>query len=183
MRRRAESQGETRRRIVEAALQLHRMLGPARTPLSAVAAAAGVQRHTLYRHFPTPESLFKACGEHFAATSGRPDPARWSELPATRERARVILADLYAWYAGNADAVGRALRDSDQVPVGSGVHNLQAAAVDLLAGRAQRRRAAARMMVSFGAWSALTEDGAMAPAAAAKLAAEMLEAATPSRHR
>ena len=44
---------ETRRRITEAAVELHGTIGPARTTLSAVAERAGVQRHTVYRHFPT----------------------------------------------------------------------------------------------------------------------------------
>jgi len=52
MRRRAEAQLETRRRITESAVELHGTLGPSRTSMSAVAAHAGVRRSTLYRHFP-----------------------------------------------------------------------------------------------------------------------------------
>ena len=49
LKKRAERQEETRLRIVEAAVELHRTKGPARTTFSDIAALAGVQRHTLYR--------------------------------------------------------------------------------------------------------------------------------------
>ena len=57
---RAETQAETRLRIVEATVALHEKLGPAHTPLSAIAERAGVQRLTLYRHFPDEVALFAA---------------------------------------------------------------------------------------------------------------------------
>ena len=46
MKRRAERMQETRRRITEAAVELHQTVGPARTTVSAVAEKVGVQRHT-----------------------------------------------------------------------------------------------------------------------------------------
>ena len=61
LKRRAEQQAETRRRIVEAAVDLHSSVGPALTTFSMVAERAGVQRHTLYAHFPDERSLFLAC--------------------------------------------------------------------------------------------------------------------------
>jgi len=57
MKRRAERMEETRRRITEAAVELHETVGPARTTVSAVAEKARVQRHTYYRHFPQVEDL------------------------------------------------------------------------------------------------------------------------------
>ena len=59
--KRAEQQAKTRRRIVEAAVELHGALGPARTSLSMVAERAGVQRNTFYAHFPDERSLAMAC--------------------------------------------------------------------------------------------------------------------------
>ena len=63
--RRAQQQEETRRRIVEAAVALHGEEGPARTPMSAIADRAGVQRNTLYRHFPDERSIVYACSALF----------------------------------------------------------------------------------------------------------------------
>ena len=58
---RAEQEQQTRQAITEAAVKLHGTLGPARTTVSAIAEEAGVQRATVYRHFPDEPSLFQAC--------------------------------------------------------------------------------------------------------------------------
>lgn len=42
LKRRAEGQADTRRRIVEAAIDLHGTVGPARTTVSMIAERAGV---------------------------------------------------------------------------------------------------------------------------------------------
>jgi len=81
LRKRADAMQATRRRITEAAVELHGSVGPARTTLSAVAERAGVQRQTVYRHFPTDDDLFDACSGHFAAT--HPLPIAASTGPAT----------------------------------------------------------------------------------------------------
>ena len=97
-RKRAEQQEETRERIVRAAVDLHRRVGPARTSLSAIAEEAGVQRNTLYRHFPDEGSLFQACSGAFFAEHPLPDPAPWKELDDPVERARRALGELYAYW-------------------------------------------------------------------------------------
>src|SRR6478752_8008593 len=91
MRRRAESQLETRRRITESAVELHGTLGPARTSMSAVAEHAGVRRSTLYRHFPDEGALFGACSAHWAAENPPPDIARWAEIEDPDERLALAL--------------------------------------------------------------------------------------------
>src|SRR5262245_44190010 len=73
MKRRAEQQGETRRRIVEAAVDLHGSVGPAATTFSMIAERAGVQRHTLYAHFPDERSLLMACSGLFEEREPAPD--------------------------------------------------------------------------------------------------------------
>ena len=65
MKRRAERQKETHRRITEAAVELHKTVGPARTTVSAIAEKAGVQRHTYYAHFHETKDLYKACTAHY----------------------------------------------------------------------------------------------------------------------
>src|SRR3712207_7691871 len=45
-------QRETRHRIVEATVELHRTRGPANTTISEIAQRAGVNRLTVYNHFP-----------------------------------------------------------------------------------------------------------------------------------
>jgi len=60
LKRRAESQDETRQRIVEATIALHQTVGPAATTISDIAERAGVGRVTVYRHFPDEPTLSPA---------------------------------------------------------------------------------------------------------------------------
>lgn len=112
-RRRAVATQDTRRRIVEAAVSLHRSIGPARTSLSAVAEKAGVSRPTLYRHFPDLASLFMACSAHGMAADPLPDPSAWSSLAAPRERLLRALTDLYSYYRRNRGISGHMARDTE----------------------------------------------------------------------
>ena len=61
LKRRAEKQADTRRRIVEATVMLHSTVGPSRTRVTDIARKAGIQRATFYRHFPDELSLYKEC--------------------------------------------------------------------------------------------------------------------------
>jgi AcrR family transcriptional regulator len=98
LKRRAERQAATRRRIVEATVDLHTKLGPAQTSISAIAESAGVQRHTVYAHFPDEQELFQACTAHWAENHPFPDPERWFVLTEPDRQLRRALDDVYAWY-------------------------------------------------------------------------------------
>ena len=113
LRRRAERQAETRRRIVDAAIDLHTTVGPARTTLSAIAARAGVQRHTLYAHFPTEDDIFRACSGDYMERNAPPDPERWREIADPWERLGAALEQLYGWYAANEGMIGNVVRDRE----------------------------------------------------------------------
>ena len=80
---RAERYQETRQRIVEATLELHRTAGPARTTITEIAKKAGVERQTVYNHFPDPLSLFKACPRTTA-----PSIRLWTRSPGSLFRIR-----------------------------------------------------------------------------------------------
>ena len=90
--RRAEQQAETRQRIVEAAVALHGSVGPALTTFSMVAERAGVQRHTLYAHFPDERSLNLACSGLVYERDPPPDAAPWRAIADRHDRLRVGLA-------------------------------------------------------------------------------------------
>ncbi len=111
--RRAERREETRRRIVEAAVELHSTLGPARTSVARIAERAGVQRHTYYAHFPDERDLFLACSGLSLERDPLPDVGAWRVVPAGRGRLRRGLAELYAWYERNAAMAACVLRDSE----------------------------------------------------------------------
>jgi AcrR family transcriptional regulator len=108
---RAESQAETRQRIVEAAIALHEKLGPAHTPMSAIAARAGVQRLTLYRHFPDEAAIFAACTAHWGALHPFPDARLWDGIKDPTSRVEATLAAHYDYFAGTRGMWSVAYRD------------------------------------------------------------------------
>ena len=114
--RRAEKHAETRRRIVEAMVALHREVGPARTTISAIADRAGVERLTVYRHFADETSMFQACSAHFATQVAPPDPARWADVAEPAERLRAALLAFYDYYRQAEDMLTQVHRDVPQLP-------------------------------------------------------------------
>ena len=113
--RRAEQQDETRERIVEAAVKLHETLGPAHTSIKAIAEEAGVQRLTVYRHFPDDVSLFQACTAHYLGLHPPPDMAEWAEVVDASERSAMALTAVYRYYRQTEKMWRVAYRDVDQI--------------------------------------------------------------------
>ncbi len=111
MGRRREQLDSMRQRITEAAFELHSTVGPAQTSISAVAERAGVQRHTVYHHFPDMTSLMQACTAHGMRIMGIPDPASWIAIEEPTTRLRHGLSELYAYYEANAQLLGNVVRD------------------------------------------------------------------------
>src|ERR671923_2992709 len=99
MKRRAELEEQTRRRITESAVALHEELGPAQTSISAIAERAGVRRSTVYRHFPDEDALFAACSSHWRALNPPPDLAAWASIEDPDLRTLTAFRELYAFYA------------------------------------------------------------------------------------
>jgi AcrR family transcriptional regulator len=114
--RRAEREAETRQRIVEATVALHTSVGPARTTISAIADKAGVQRHTVYAHFPEENTLFAACTSHWALLHPFPPAEPWAAAADPLERLALALRDIWAWYAEVESDLELFFRDADLVP-------------------------------------------------------------------
>ncbi len=183
LKRRAERQAETRRRIVEAAVELHGSLGPARTPLSLVAERAGVQRHTLYAHFPDERSLLLACSGLTAERDPLPDADPWRAIADRRERLRVGLRAVYDWYGRNAERAACVLRDAEvhaltreisQMRMGP---SMRAYREVLGAGLGPEGRAMLALMLGFHAWRALAREGGLGQGAAVEAAVRAIECA------
>jgi AcrR family transcriptional regulator len=113
LKRRAEQQAETRLKIVAAAVDLHGSVGPALTTISMVAERAGVQRHTLYAHFPDEWSLMLACSGLALERDPLPDAEAWRAIEGRNERLRSGLGAVYGWYGRNADLAACVLRDAE----------------------------------------------------------------------
>jgi AcrR family transcriptional regulator len=117
MKRRAKRQQETRRRIIDAAVELHETVGMARTTISAIAEKAGVERLTVYRHFPDERALLTACSRHWSAANPPPDPASWTQIGDPEERLKRALAEVYAYYRRTEPMLGNVVRDSQVHPI------------------------------------------------------------------
>ena len=187
LKKRAEQMDETRLRITEAAIELHGTVGPSRTTLSAVAKRAGVERRTLYRHFPTEAELFAACSTHYFAANPRPDLGNWRVIRDPQERLERALDELYAYYERTEPMFSNVLRDAELVDLARGAvaplnEYLEEAAEILIVGRQARGRkrqlvkGALRHAVDFSTWRSLSTNG-IGRSDAAKLITELVEAA------
>jgi AcrR family transcriptional regulator len=166
-RRRAEQEAETRLAITEAAVKLHGTVGPARTTIKAIAAEAGVQRATVYSHFPDLESLFISCSTHWARLNPPPDPAEWSLEPDPAERLRQALTELYRYYVGAEPLLTNVYRDTPMVPASARAgenfqRHFDALQAALMRGRRTTGRARVRTAAAIGhaldfaTWQSLT---------------------------
>lgn len=117
LKRRAERQEETRRRIVEAAVELHTKVGPSRTTVAAIAERAAVTRPTVYAHFPDARSLLQACSGHVRQTVPPPDPAAWRSLADPSERLETALRELYCYYEHLEPLLENVQRDAAVMPL------------------------------------------------------------------
>jgi AcrR family transcriptional regulator len=193
LKQRAAEMAETRRRITEAAVELHGTVGPARTTLSAIAERAGVQRHTVYRHFPSDADLYGACSAHYFAANPFPDPEPWRAIPGPRQRLAQGLNELYAYYERTEGMFTNVLRDLDLVdalqPTIVPLQDFLAEAARILVAgwptRGRRRHVLAatiRHTLDFHTWLSLTVDGHITRAEAVELATALVQAAaTPQR--
>jgi AcrR family transcriptional regulator len=186
LKQRAERLAETRRRITEATVELHRTVGPAATHLNEVARRAGVQRMTVYNHFANDTALLTACSAHWRALHPTPDLAAWRAVDDPGARLRLGLGQLYGWYRETEPMTGNVLRDAQVLPAlqaileGGLLRYLDQARqvlIEPLGARGRRRGrvdAAARAAIDLHTWRALAPLG---DAEAADLAAGLIELA------
>jgi AcrR family transcriptional regulator len=193
LKKRAVEMAETRLRITEAAIELHGTLGPSRTTMSAVAKRAGVERRTLYRHFPTEADLFVACSTNYFTANPWPDLGSWRAIRDPHQRLERALDELYAYYERTEPMYSNVLRDAELVDFARDavvpLHvYLEEAAQILTVGRPVRGRrrhllvGALRHALAFSTWQSLTASG-ITRANAAILVTALVEAAATSHSR
>jgi len=182
-RRRAELEKETRRRIVEALVQLHGTIGASRTTIQDVASQAGVQRATVYRHFPDETSLFAACSEHWQGHNPLPNPAAWAATEDPDQRLRTALRELYAFFERNERMLDNNFRDEPRVealraPMREFRSYFRSAVEVLLTGRdgsgRDKARAALGHATSFSTWQSLVREQGLAPESAVEWMAALV---------
>lgn len=188
MRHRAEQVGQTRQRIVEAAVTLHGRAGPAATTIAAIADLAQVTRLTVYRHFPDETALFNACSAHWLSQQQPPEPGAWAQITDAAGRLQAGLADLYRFYRAGAGMLAHIYRDFAELPEAH-QRRLQDQADqnrDLLAApfggdTSQRRviRAVIGHAASFWTWHSLCMEHGLSDAEAVEVMTSAVLAAAP----
>jgi AcrR family transcriptional regulator len=183
LKKRAEQQAETRRRIVEAAVNLHSSVGPAATTLSMIAERAGVQRHTLYAHFPDERSLSMACSGLVFERDPLPAAAPWRGIADPGERLATGLRAIYDWYERHASLMSCVLRDAEHHALTREIGELRfgpsaMAWHEVLGAKlSARQRALLHLALSFHTWRSLVRESALKQAAAVKTMLQAIEAA------
>jgi AcrR family transcriptional regulator len=178
LKQRAQRQADTRRRIVEATVALHVERGLVATQMTDIAQRAGVDRVTVYRHFPEPASLFKACAAHYYQAHPPPDPTAWAAIEDPEARLRHGLVEVYGYWADNAAMAANVLRDVPvlgHLCVGRRLLGLQRDATAVLTSGwppADQPALAAtiRVAVDFYTWQRLVGEQGLSQQAAVELA-------------
>ena len=189
LKRRAEQQAETRRRIVEAAVELHGSIGPALTTISMVAERAGVQRHTFYAHFPDERSLLLACSWLVSERDPLPNAEPWRTIEDPRERLRVGLRAIYDWYERNADLAACVLRDAEHHALTREISELRlgklmAAYREVLGAKLNaKQRALLALALSFFTWRTLARESGLKQGAAVAAMVQAIDATSEDRSR
>ena len=177
---------QTRQRITDAAIELHRTIGPAATQTSEVARRAGVQRRTVYNHFPDQASLLRACSAHWRSLHPAPDSASWLVVEDPGERLRRALCELYEWYRETEPMTAKVLRDAEVIPelrtiidsgLGAYLQGVRRTLGRSFRGRGRRSKrieVAIGAVVDFHFWLALSDLG---DKEAAELGAGLVELA------
>ena len=190
--RRAERQAETRRRIVEAAVTLHGTVGPLATTISAIAERAGVERETVYRHFPDESTLFAACTDHYMTLHPGPSFDAWRQIGDPLRRTERVLSDVYRYYAETEAMTASILRDAQVAPdrIGSSFEAFHAAARDSVLEAWRRRRgqptrlaAAVGHALRFTTWHSLVRRERLSGNEAVALMARLISGAARQRSR
>jgi len=183
LKRRAEQQAETRRRIVEAAVDLHSSVGPALTTLTMVAERAGVQRHTLYAHFPDEWSLYLACSGSTLERDPLPEAEPWRTIEDRGKRLRAGLSAIYGWYERNAELAGCVLRDAETHPLTKKITEMRFGPYlesyrDVLGAKLNaKQRAMLQVAISFFTWRTLVRESGLKEAAAVEAMVQAIDCA------
>jgi AcrR family transcriptional regulator len=184
MTRRATAAAQTRRRIVDATLELHGEQGIAATSWDDIAMRAGVGVGTVYRHFPSLDELIPACGEITRQLVAAPDPESARELfdgvDDPKERIERLAREAFAIYDRAAPQL-RAIRNEPDVHanVAEADREIEASLAALVDVALEpfvttpADRAIVRAMIDLNTWDALNAQ-AIGEAEAVTAIAEML---------
>jgi AcrR family transcriptional regulator len=176
LKQRAESQGQTRQKIVEAAIELHQTKGIAATTMNDIAAKANVGKVTVYRHFPDEGALVNACSGQYFQRHPFPNPEEWRCIEDAAERFRRGLRDTYAYHRATEPMIAKVLPDARDLPIMDPYHAHWQLAADVLeaawpapARRSPLLKASLALALSFDTWQFLVRRQRLSDNQAIKL--------------
>jgi len=176
-------------------MELHTSIGPARTTISGIAERAGVQRHTVYAHFPDERELFRSCAGLWQSRNPFPDVSAWAAIDDTRRRTETALDAVYRYYERTARDLVPVFEHAERVPameeaLAAREEQLASIARLLTRGRGARGRRRMRIVAAvthalrLETWRSLVESAALTRNEAVALMAGLVELAdAPARSR
>ena len=180
---------KTRDRIVHAAVRLHGEAGVRKTSWEAIGKRAGVSTATVYRHFPTLESLIPACAQAaFAAGAQLPASAQlagmFKGLTTASERLERVIAESCRCYERGEGWLDASRKEAASIPALADAVRTQDRALDAIIAAAvgskaaRAKKGALKALLDFPFWKSLVDAGvprAKAPAVIADLALRVVE--------
>lgn len=162
--RRKQAAEETRRRILDAALELH---WQGITELEPLAREAGCSLATVRKYFPTKEALFRDCTRTFAETLTLPDLAALAGIEDPEARHEAGVSEMcriheamfgYAWLSAHARDESATL-DAEM----KNYEGLADAITDILVPDSGTARSVMRGLLDFLTYRALRLSGGLSP--------------------
>jgi AcrR family transcriptional regulator len=164
---------ETRRRIIDATVQLHNEHGVSATSMQDIADRAGVALATVYRHFPSLDDLVPACGGRNLELNPPPTSSVFETLDAGEDRVRALVQALFTHYERGVRPYEVGFAEAVTLPVMAQLINELGAHIEGLVTAAiapfnpdRGSQALAVGLCDFRVWRSLTQAGLSSPDAA-----------------
>ena len=187
LKRRAERQEETRQRILDATVALYEQVGVLGTTISAVAEQAGVERLTVYRHFPDETALLTTMMTSYLEAHPFPDSETWRDIADPEARLRIGLTAAYTYHQQTEGLIGPLIQGLPYKPVicdtletysAYWMHVQRILAVGWDVSDPALIAAAVGHSLSFKTWHSLVRDLGLDNAQAIELMASMVQSCT-----
>jgi AcrR family transcriptional regulator len=159
---------ETRRRILQATVQLHAERGVTSTTFAMIAERADVAVPTVYNHFPTRADLIAACTGHISTQAPPLGPQIFQDALDMEARLRALVRALFAYYSYRAPWLRWGVHEAVFVPelasllerASDGRRQLIALALEPAFGKRTPPglQALCEVLLDFSAWQQLTTD-------------------------
>lgn len=133
LKQRAEAKDDTRKRIVEAAIELHQSKGLSATSFADIAARAKVGRVTVYRHFPDETALVSACSGQYFSRHPPPDIEAWTRIKDANKRLLHALEQTYRYHQQTEPMMSSVLPEARDLAIMKPYHAHWRRAAEVLA--------------------------------------------------